>query len=220
MSTTGNITFGYLRLWCSPQIFSDDINFNSVEELEISNETGSREIINLKTFASNTFTNKIQINTSCGLSNLEYFGKNRSITNITFDNVNLSNTSWLSEMTQVTNLKLSRNNINDISSFSNLTKLEKINLNTNNITNLTPLVQAIGDDNKINYTELDIRYNSLDGYTVADNISALLKLHAAGLQKVYITGNNFSENEIQELINGKTIDGVSYSGFGSGNVIN
>jgi hypothetical protein len=50
-------------------------------------------------------------------------------------------------------------------------------------------------------------------------------LHAAGLKSIKITGNNFSDNEISELINGKKVtntDGTEtvYAGFGSGNVTN
>ena len=151
---------------------------------------------------------------------------NSTITDISITNTDMSSTNWVSNCSVLEKLDLTNNYISDLKGLGNLKNLTNLNLRNNLIIDVTPLINNItynGDSDKlgtIKYTVLDLRNNSLDGYTVADNISALLKLHAAGLQKVYITGNNFSENEIQELINGKTIDGVSYSGFGSGNVIN
>ena len=88
-------------------------------------------------------------------------------------------------------------------------KEDDFRLSKNSISDLTPLAEAIGSDGEIGYTSLDVRNNSLDGYSVANNIEALLKLHKAGLKKVYITGNSFSENEVNDLINGKTIEGVT-----------
>ena len=166
----------------------------------------------------------IYVSLNSGINNIKNIENIANCTNLKsitiYNATNLVDLTMLKNIEGLTELRCSNSKLSDITGLSNLKNLKIISLDGGNITNLTPLVSSIGDDNKINYTELDIKNNSLDGYTVADNISALLKLHAAGLQKVYITGNNFSENEIQELINGKTIDGVNYSGFGSGNVVN
>jgi len=127
------------------------------------------------------------------------------------------------------NIDLSSNNISDISSVANLTTLQTLNLSNNYVSDLSSLLGLISENNvtsekSTDLIELNLSNNSLDGYSVADNITALLKLHKAGLQKVTITGNNFSANEVNELINGKTVteNGVTttYAGFGSGNVIN
>lgn len=115
---------------------------------------------------------------------------------------------------------MSTNKLTDISALSGLENLTTLVLNDNNISDLTPLVQAIGDDNIIGYTTLNVSNNALDGSSVSDNVLNLLKLHKAGLQSVTITGNSFTANEVSELINGKTVDGVTYAGFGSGKVIN
>ena len=142
------------------------------------------------------------------------------------------NISWISNLVSLKYLDLSENNITDISFLGSLEKIGESSedvavdssdcfyLNNNSISDITPLALAIGKDGVISYKSLNVSYNSLDGSTVADNVGALLKLHKAGLEKVTIKGNNFTDNEIQELINGRTIDGDVYAGFGEGNVIN
>ena len=169
-----------------------------------------------------------------GLSNIG------NLTNLEYLNLNgdkINNISWISTLTKLTYLNLSSNDLSNISGLSSLEKIDmkrldngsivqdNFNLNDNHITDITPLATAIGSDNAIGYRTLNLTNNSLDGYSVADNITALLKLHAAGLTKVIITGNNFSENEVNELKNGKTVtnsDGTktTYAGFGSANVVN
>lgn len=160
-----------------------------------------------------------------GIKNFSNISYLTTLSSLNLSNDRISNISGISSLVNLTTLDLSNNSITDISQLSTLENLTTLNLYGNNITNLTPLVSAIGSDNHIGYTVLDIRENALDGYTVVDNITALLKLHAAGLTKIQITGNNFSENEINELKNGKTVtnsDGTktTYQGFGGENVIN
>ena len=218
--------------------FTRGLNISQMDFQGIDSLTKLKSIT-LKFYGSGTINNLKEISNS-NLEELYIYGKNdvtsladlsdaEKLNKLKINDSKITDVSFLNKLINIKYLDLSNNDIVDISSLSKLENIdmknnnnvkEKFNLSNNILTNLTPLSKAIGRDGIINYTELDVRNNSLDGYTVADNISALLKLHAAGLQKVYITGNNFSENEIQELINGKTIDGVSYSGFGSGNVIN
>jgi len=172
-----------------------------------------------------------------GMMTIENISSLRNLTGLTeleLYNDNISDISWISSLTSLKRLTLSGNNINDISALAYLENIDMLNtdgnrdvfsLANNNITDLTPLVTAIGNDNSIGYRDLSLVNNSLEGYTVADNITALLKLHAAGLIRVRITGNHFSENEVSELINGKTVDNgdgttTTYTGFGAGNVIN
>ncbi|MBR2290575.1 MAG: hypothetical protein IJ867_08420 [Clostridia bacterium] len=135
----------------------------------------------------------------------------------------IKNCNELGSLIGLKSLTLENNkSFSDISGLSTLKNLTTLVLDGNNITNLSPLLGTINESGKIGYTSsLNLSNNpSLDGYTFGDNIAVLLKLHAAGLKKVTLTGCSFSGNEIQELINGKTIDGVTYAGFGSGNVIN
>ena len=207
-------------------MISDDLNFNSVESVYINSKVREQSAMtwNLKCFENNTFTKKINIANengmyNCKLSKLNDFGKNRSITDIKFQHLCISDISWISGMTQILNLDLLDNNINNISSLSKLENLTSLNLSKNSIVDLTPLAEAIGNDEAIGYKTLDISYNSLEGSTVVDNVGTLLKLHKAGLQKVTITGNNFSEKDVEELKNGKKINGIDYPGFGEGNVI-
>ncbi len=153
--------------------------------------------------------------------NLDKVFENKSLQKLTIVHSRGGNWSGLGEMNQLKKLFLYDDAITDISFCKNLEEInEDLTISNNNVIDLTPLVVAIGDDDRINYTSLDISNNSLDGYIGGNNIEALLKLHKAGLQKVTIIGNYFTPNEINKLKNGMTINGVTYEGFGSENVIN
>ena len=144
---------------------------------------------------------------------------------------NITDISWISSLTNLKCLDLSNNNITDIGSLGGLKNIGKsssdfiINsgscfiLKNNNISNLTPLEGTIDNDEKVSYTFLDVSNNALDGYGVYNNVETLLKLQKAGLKKVNISGNSFTDSEIQDLVHGKEINEVTYSGFGEGNVI-
>ena len=189
-------------------------------DIDFSDFSGSGIIFSLKLENMN---NVIALNNLGNLTNLE---------KLTITSSQINDVSWISSLTNLKYLDLYNNKITDISALSNLENIDMkvtsdsgikeddFRLSKNSISDLTPLAEAIGSDGEIGYTSLDVRNNSLDGYSVANNIEALLKLHKAGLKKVYITGNSFSENEVNDLINGKTIEGVTYSGFGKENVIN
>ena len=190
-------------------------SLTSLETLSLSNfsnlndASGIESLINLRSL---TLENMSKLSTGFNIEGLSL------LTQLKIDKTTISSNVKLP--TNLISLTLTNNRFNNLIFLSNVEGLTTLNLSNNSISILAPLVDVIGTDNKIDYTELNISNNSLDGYTVADNITALLKLHVAGLTKIYITGNNFSENEVNELINGKIIDGVAYSGFGSGNVIN
>jgi len=141
-----------------------------------------------------------------------------SLNGITFldiHNTGLSNISFISNMTNL--------DMKDYTSYGKYknTYDSTLNLSNNNIVDLRPFSVLVDNCNgHINFTSLDLSNNSLDGYSITNNVEILLKLHSAGLIHVNITGNNFTDMEVNQLLNGATINGVEYTGFGAGHVVN
>ena len=199
--------------------------------------TSSGAKIDFVNCSSGGVLERLEIGSCFEILNLNNLGNLTNLKRLSLCNCGLKgDINWISNLANVEYLNISNNAITDISGLAylkkinmyyydsnNVLKQNEFPLQNNNISDLTPLVTAIGDDGIINYRILNLRNNSLDGYTVADNVLALLKLHKAGLNKIYLEGNNFSVNEINELINGKEIENPDgsktfYQGFGTGNI--
>lgn len=169
-------------------------------------------------------------------SDKRYMGQTAISTNIILDDcttsftgigLNLNVLPTTNYPSRITELVLNNNMFSNISGLSNYTGLTKLELDNNNISDISPLTQAItygeNDDNQfgtIGYTSLKIANNGLGSENGPSNVNALLKLHAAGLVSVDISGNGFYAADITDLINGKKIDNTDYPGFGEENVTN
>ena len=219
----------------SPNELDGDVIFPQfmIEKfMHISIKGQTKYSVSFENFLKAGLLEELDLSDMKNILNAEKIGNLHNLNYLGLKNCNLNDISWISTLINLKYLDLSNNNISDISPLRYLEKIDKripseddiiqydFILSNNNITDITPLADAIGNDGVINYKSLDISNNSLDGYTVVNNIEVLLKLHNAGLEKVIITGNNFTANEINSLKDGTTINGVSYEGFGSENVIN
>lgn len=195
-------------------------------------DKGKQRTIDISNFSSSGIVTKFIAENKSKINGIEKIKNLTGLDYLRLINCNITDISWISSLTNLKYLNLENNKISNISYLSTLENIDMkvtsgnsftqytFSLKNNNISDITPLATAIGTDGKINYTSLDISNNTLEGYTVANNIEALLKLHKAGLNKVIVTGNSFSENDIRDLKNGKTINNVEYPGFGESNVIN
>ena len=126
--------------------------------------------------------------------------------------VEISNISSISNLTNLKSLYLNKCGIGNITALAELKQIEtsynedgalvSLILSNNPITDITPLENMIDSaTNKINFTELNLNNCLLEGSIVANNLQTLQKLKSAGLQKIYISGNRFSENDINKIIN-------------------
>ena len=213
--------------------------FERAYDLQLSDSTASKK-------CKLTF-NKFNENEQSVVSNLNIYGwgetENASelgnlngLSYLRLTNSGVKDISWIRSLTNLTYLDLNSNGFSDISSLGALEKINMIdengeeqwfNLSSNSIQNLTPLVNAIGNDEKIEYHYLDLHTNSLSTSAGIDNVELLLKLHKAGLKRVNVSGNSFTTADINALKNGKIYyeeDGVTerinYEGFGDSYVTN
>ena len=126
--------------------------------------------------------------------------------------VDISNISSISNLTNLKSLYLNKCGIGNVTALAALKQIEtsynedgalvSLILSNNPITDITPLENMIDSaTNKINFTELNLNNCLLEGSIVANNLQTLQKLKSAGLQKIYISGNRFSENDINKIIN-------------------
>ena len=225
--------------------FGGNVNISKLYYQNMSSLSGIGNMTNLKWIGaydtcsmtnfnsgSSTAINTIYLAKATSMTSLSGINNFIGLTTLTINKSKITNCSDLSTLTGLTSLTLNSNkSLNNISGISTLKNLTTLSLYDNAITNLTPLLGTITYSSesdtvgRISYTELNLKNNSLDGYSAADNITVLLKLHAAGLRYLYISGNNFSANEVNELKNGKTVtnaDGTktTYAGFGASYVTN
>ena len=177
--------------------------------------------VDLSPIKSTTLYLKGVPNGFIGTTTSTTFNIGTGVNNLYLIGMNLINCPTFAENSTPTYVCLNSNKLSNLTNLKNVKTITELQLVNNCFTKLDDLLSFITVDtstgkNVTALRTLNLKDNSLDGYSITNNIEILLKLRAAGLTSLTVTNNNFSENEITQLRDGAKINGVNYVGYGSG----